>query len=288
MRTRTFGLAATMLVFALAGAGCMQQPPPPVPTETTTPTPESPSGTASAPALTITISVPAANAPVGNPIIASGKGIAFENTIQLRVRDANDQVLGESFATAYAPEYDAPGPWRVAVAYRAPTTATGFFEAYESSAKDGSELHLVRVPVTFAKDTIPLQVALVDVVEGDPGKGPECPMRIAQETYRIPRTKAVARAAVEALLAAPPPIPPTNPELFSALALTYADLRGITIANGTATVDLSLGVLEKTSGFDGECRARQAAAQLRATLTQFPTIRTVRVLVDGKPHPLFP
>ncbi|MDP3771113.1 MAG: Gmad2 immunoglobulin-like domain-containing protein, partial [bacterium] len=107
---------------ALLGAGCerVQQPT----TGAVVPTPPA--------YVAITIEEPAADALVGNPIIARGKGIAFENTIQLRVRDANGRTLGETNTTAFAPDYDRPGPWSAAVAYRTPPndSPTGLLEAY--------------------------------------------------------------------------------------------------------------------------------------------------------------
>lgn len=132
----------------LLGAGCGRTTTPPAvssPTHTQADVP---------PAPPISISEPAVGATVTSPITARGLGIAFENTIQVRVVDALGFTLGETNTIANAPDYTAPGPWEATVTYRIPVSTHGFLEAYESSAKDGRELHKVRVPIRFTEDTI--------------------------------------------------------------------------------------------------------------------------------------
>jgi hypothetical protein len=85
---------------------------------------------------------------------------------------------------------------------------------------------------------------------------------VAPVARSVPRTEAVARAAVEELLAGP-----TAAERDAGLTTDVpagAELRGLTIEGGTATVDLSKSF------------AAAAQAQLVYTLTQFPTISSVR------------
>ncbi|MFH1098474.1 MAG: Gmad2 immunoglobulin-like domain-containing protein [Candidatus Uhrbacteria bacterium] len=233
----------------------------------------------------ISIIEPTGNAEVGQPIIAHGLGIAFENTIQLRVLDANGNVIGEGYATAYAPEYDAPGPWRAAVPYRDSTTEGGWLEAYESSAMDGSELHLVRVPIRFAIDTLGISAYFIRAADGPPGIG-NCPLGVVAERHLIPRTPAVARTAVEALLAGP--LPSTNPEFTTAFWPPSVELRDISIVDGVARVYFSPELFSEFMGSGGDCRKQQAMAQLRATLTQFPTVRDVQLLENRKGIPRAP
>jgi germination protein M len=87
----------------------------------------------------------------------------------------------------------------------------------------------------------------------------------------VPHTQAVARAALEQLLAGP-----TDAERAAGLTTALpADghVVDVAIANGTATVDLS-GALDDA-----------ARAQVTYTLTQFPTIARVVLRVDGQPAP---
>lgn len=135
------------MAIVLLGAGCARASVPAAPAV--------PDSAQTPPAyVPITIEAPKAGDAVGSPLHASGKGIAFENTIQLRVVDAFGFIVGEANTIAFAPDYSAPGPWEATVAYRMPVATHGFLEAYESSAKDGRELHKVRVPIQFTDDTI--------------------------------------------------------------------------------------------------------------------------------------
>ncbi|MDO8462788.1 MAG: peptidylprolyl isomerase [bacterium] len=144
-------------VLVFVGAGCGSAVPP----TATAPAPEVPPTATWVP---ITITTPERDAFVASPIVASGLGIAFENTIALRVVDMHGKTLARTFTTAYAPEYTAPGPWDATIAYTSPTTDTGYLEAYESSAKDGRELHLVRVPIRFSDAIVSMSAAVLPTV----------------------------------------------------------------------------------------------------------------------------
>ena len=76
---------------------------------------------------------------------------------------------------------------------------------------------------------------------------------------------AVARAALNALLDG-------GAEADYETAVPFAELRGLTIANGVAEVDLSQSV------------PPAGQAQIVYTLTQFPTVERVRFLLDGAPQ----
>jgi len=98
------------------------------------------------------------------------------------------------------------------------------------------------------------------------------PVRRVTET-----TPAVARAALEQLVAGP-----TASERLDGLETAIPDgttVLGVSLEDGTATVDLS-GAFDE-AGAPGSIRGR--AAQVIATLTQFPTIDRVAFLIDGAP-----
>jgi germination protein M len=94
---------------------------------------------------------------------------------------------------------------------------------------------------------------------------------------QVPQTEAVGTAAVEALLAGP-----TDEERDLGLTSTVPDgtrLLGLTVADGTATVDLSR---EFESG-GGSLSMTARLAQITFTLTQFPTVERVWLAVQGEP-----
>lgn len=86
----------------------------------------------------------------------------------------------------------------------------------------------------------------------------------------------VARAALDAVMAGPNDIESTNGMQNGIPAGTK--VLGLTIADGSATVDLSG---QFTSG-GGSLSMQLRVAQVVFTLTQFPTVDTITIHIDGK------
>jgi hypothetical protein len=106
--------------------------------------------------------------------------------------------------------------------------------------------------------------------------GPDGSAGLVAVLREVPGTKAVATAAVTALLAGPSTI--ESGRSITSQVPAGTTLLGLTIDNGVATVDLS-------SEFDGGGDA--AAVQVRRgqlvyTLTQFPTVKGVSLRIEGQ------
>ena len=101
--------------------------------------------------------------------------------------------------------------------------------------------------------------------------------RIAAVGRRVPGTRAVARAAVDQLLAGP--TPGEARDGFASAIPVGTRLRGIGVSGGVATVDL-------TGEFSGgsSTATTMRVAQIVYTLTQFPSVTSVRVRVDGRSY----
>ena len=91
----------------------------------------------------------------------------------------------------------------------------------------------------------------------------------------VPGTKAVATAAVNALLAGPTALESRN--AISTAVPDGTQLLGLTIEGGVATVNLSS---EFASGGDANA-AQTRIGQVVYTLTQFPSVKSVVVQVEG-------
>ena len=107
--------------------------------------------------------------------------------------------------------------------------------------------------------------------------------RLVPVARSIDPTRAVGRAAMTELLAGP-----TAREAGASPALTTAipagtSLRGLEVANGLATVDLS-GSFESGGG---SASMFGRLAQVTFTLTQFPTVDRVAFRLDGSPVTVF-
>jgi spore germination protein GerM len=92
---------------------------------------------------------------------------------------------------------------------------------------------------------------------------------------QIPATKAVATAAVQQLLLGPTAL--EQGYGFTSEIPVGTDLRGVTIKNGTATVDLS----RDFEAGGGTLSVSLRLAQLVYTLTQFPTVDAVEFYLNG-------
>ena len=100
--------------------------------------------------------------------------------------------------------------------------------------------------------------------------------------YRsVPATPQVATAAMSELLAGPTAADTSAG--FTTAIPSGTRLRGIDIAGGTATVDLT-GAFESGGG---SLSMSARLAQVTFTLTQFPTVQRVQFRLDGKPVTVF-
>jgi hypothetical protein len=97
----------------------------------------------------------------------------------------------------------------------------------------------------------------------------------------IPATKGVASAAVNALLAGP--IAAETSRNISSAVPAGSQLLGLSIDGGVATVDLSS---EFESG-GGTASVVNRLGQLVYTLTQFPTVKSVIVQIEGERRTVF-
>jgi hypothetical protein len=98
----------------------------------------------------------------------------------------------------------------------------------------------------------------------------------------VPETQAVARAAMNALLAGPTADESTERDIASALPVG-SRLLGLSIENDVATVDLSS---EFESG-GGSMSVFVRLGQVVYTLTQFPTVESVVFEIEGRPVTVF-
>lgn len=85
---------------------------------------------------------------VGNPVLVGGTGQGFEATLQYRIHDGHDERTGFFNAGGGTGEH---GQFQLAVdvAGAAFQLDRLFVEVYEESAKDGSDINKVIVPVIY-------------------------------------------------------------------------------------------------------------------------------------------
>lgn len=126
-----------------------------------TPTPYPTSSNPKIPASEETSITPASSknievlSPLSGDIVKSGfvvKGNArvFENVVSIRLMDSLGGILSQTTTLANAPDAGKFGPFDKTMIFQT-DDISGTLEIYQSSAKDGSEIDKVTIPLLFSK-----------------------------------------------------------------------------------------------------------------------------------------
>jgi immunoglobulin-like protein involved in spore germination len=111
----------------------------------------------------IEVTQPAPGATVTSPVTISGTADVFEATVSIRIVDAVNNLIAETFATATCGT-GCRGDYTVDVSYSVNTEQPGEIQVFEISAEDGSRVNTVRVPVTLTPGP---EDPVATAVEGD-------------------------------------------------------------------------------------------------------------------------
>ena len=218
----------------------------------------------------VRVTAPAPGASITSPVTLAGEARTFEANVRIRIRDGNGVELAQGFATALTPVMGVFGPFSASLRYPEPGTLQGFVEVFESSAKDGSEVNMVRIPVVFgAQEWTP-----VDLYFSPQELGHDCSETVAV-SRRIPKTPAIGRAALEELLAGP-----TDEERRD-FGVTTSIPRGVTVRSLVIRGSVAHADFDRTIEAGGSCRVAAIRANLTRTLMQFPAIQRVVISVEG-------
>ncbi|MCK9212577.1 MAG: Gmad2 immunoglobulin-like domain-containing protein [Ignavibacteriaceae bacterium] len=92
--------------------------------------------------------------PLLNGVGFYGTSTAFENVLSWNVKQADGKIVASGNAYVHSPDSGQPGAYEVAVFYDVvPKTASGTLNVFEASAKDGSPIHAVKIPVMLPTST---------------------------------------------------------------------------------------------------------------------------------------
>jgi hypothetical protein len=109
----------------------------------------------------IAVAMPQSGMRVTSPVTIAGSADVFEATVSIRVLDANGDVISETFAMATCGT-GCRGDFTTQVDVHIDAEQPGTIQVFESSAKDGSMINTVEIPVTL----VPGTAAATESVEG--------------------------------------------------------------------------------------------------------------------------
>ena len=119
-------------------------------------------------------------------------------------------------------------------------------------------------PKTAVEDTVPVKVYF----------GTHDAKYIVAETHKLKNDAALMKRAMEALVAGP-----TSPDLVSVLPKA-TQVRSVAVIDKTAYVDFSREIAKR--GFAGSATEILAVGAIVNTLTEFPEVEKVQILVEGR------
>lgn len=253
----------------------------PAPTQTPSPAPAPPPApsaplTSSRQAVqNIIVIEPTADQEVGLPLEIRGQARVFENNLQYRVKDERGRVLVEGIGTAQAPDAGQFGPFEVKTSYPKPASGRGTVEVFSGSAKDGTEINKVEVPVQF-KDVKTLTVSAFFPNRIIDPNAVDC-NRVFPVARRVARTPEVAASALEELLRGPSLDEAKRGYVTS--MNSGVRLQKLVIRDGVASADFD-ETLELAVG--GSCRVTAIRSQITETLKQFPAVKAVVISINGR------
>ncbi len=98
----------------------------------------------------IAVTSPKPNDTVQFPIIITGKARVFESQLNYRITDEKGNVLSKGDTTANSPDAGQFGPFTITVSSLGDFTSGKMtIEIFDYSAKDGSEIDKVTIPITI-------------------------------------------------------------------------------------------------------------------------------------------
>jgi hypothetical protein len=274
MAMRKFLIAFPVVLVGVLVLFILTKQPAVAPESTTTPSESASPSASPVQEANITITSPKEGDEVSGIITVTGKARVFENTFAYALKDANNKKIYESFGMTDAKDAGIFGNYSVKIPV--PLTASNdlFIEVFEYSAKDGSVINLVRVPVKLtSRDTLRVK-AYFNNNKLDPDL--TCTVSFPVERDVIKTTETAYMALTELLKG------PTDAEKkagYSTSLPANVRINSLVIRYGTAYADFD-GALEFEVG--GSCRVGSIRSQIENTLKQFSGVKKVVISINGR------
>lgn len=228
------------------------------------------------PGKNIIVFNPRKKMPVSLPIRITGQARVFENSFNYRLKDGKGGIIASGNAMSNSPDAGVFGNFdiRINAISQNPVNNNLTLEVFDYSAKDGSEMDLVSLPLIYqSEETINVKVYFLnDKLD------PEITCTKVFPVQRImPKIAAVGYGALELLINGP-----NSEEYQQGYRTSINDgvkVQSLNIKKGVAEVDFD-DTLQNQVG--GSCRVSAIRAQISETLKQFPTVNNVIISIDDR------
>lgn len=210
---------------------------------------------------------------VTSPLIVTGFGRTFEQTLFWRIKDSSGAVVATGFSMTQAADIGQFGPFSFEVFLPALASQDFTLQVFESSAKDGSDQSVV----TVALNLLSLKTTDVSIFF----RNTQMASRDCSAAYPVTRTmaqtSAVGRASIYEMLKGPT----AEEKKLGYLTQIPAGvtLNSLVISNGVAKADFS-ALLRPTRY---PCVDGAMSRQISQTLEQFDTVDSAEITVSGAP-----
>jgi hypothetical protein len=238
----------------------------------------------------IRIKSPESSGQIFSPVVIEGqaKGIwFFEASFPVKLVDANEKLLAQGIATAAADWMTTDFvPFRAELKFAAGNNKTGFIIMEKDNPSGLVENNYsIKIPVTFQQDspepkllTVQDNMIMVKVFFNHSKLDPNFTDGKVFPVGRVlPKTQAVARAAVEELLKGPDEKEKAG-GYFTSIN-QGVKIQKLSIENGIARIDFDKQIEYQLGG---SARVGAIRSQITETLKQFPTVKEVIISVDGR------
>lgn len=227
----------------------------------------------------VIVSYPAENQIISSPLSIEGKARGtwfFEASFPIKLLDKDGNVIAAAIAEAQG-EWMTEDfvPFKAKLSWNSLTQMSGtlIFEKDNPSGllENAKEF---RLPIIIGVSDNIIVKAYFNNSNLDPEASCNKVFPVERE---IPKTQAVARAAIEELLKGP--IDEEKSQGFFTSINTGVKIQSLTIENGVAKIDFD-EQLEFQVG--GSCRVAAIRAEITQTLKQFPTVKNVVISINNR------
>lgn len=227
----------------------------------------------------IKVSIPQTGEAIKSPLVIAGEARGawfFEASFPVKLVDETGNVLATAIATAKSDWMTENFvPFSATLDFPPGATDQGYLILNKDNPSGLPEFDLaLKIPVVLPVG----ETQKIKVFFNNNNLDPEIFCHKVFPTEReIPKTEAVARAALEALLKGPNEVE-KSAGYFTSIN-PGVKIQKLTIADGTAKVDFDKTLAQAVGG---SCRVSAIRAQITETIKQFPTVKEVIIAIDGR------